>query len=87
MAPVHRRLNDRVRAHALIRFLALVLYRVMRMRLKAGSIRASPCRALENLSKIRMIEARNGDRVLDAPSKTEKDRRDLFDALKLPKPV
>ncbi len=35
IAPVHHRLPDRIRAHALICFLALVLYRVMRMRLKA----------------------------------------------------
>ena len=34
--PVHHRLPDRIRAHTLICFLALVLYRVMRMRLKAG---------------------------------------------------
>jgi transposase len=35
IAPVHHRLPDRIRAHALICFLALTLYRVMRMRLKA----------------------------------------------------
>ena len=87
IAPVHRRLNDRVRAHALIRFLALVLYRVMRMRLKAGGIRASLCRALEKLSKIRRIEARIGGRVLDALTKTDKNQRDLFDKLKFPKSV
>ena len=33
IAPVHHRLPGRIRAHALICFLALVLYRVMRMRL------------------------------------------------------
>ena len=87
IAPVYHWLNDRIRAHALICFLALVLYRVMRMRLKAGGIRTSPCRALKKLSKIRMIEARIGGRVLDAPTKTDKDQRDLFEKLKLPKPV
>ena len=35
IAPVHHWLNDRIRAQALIRFLALVHYRVMRMRPKA----------------------------------------------------
>ena len=34
IAPVHHRLPDRIRAHALICFLELVLYRVMRVRLK-----------------------------------------------------
>src|SRR5512139_2207965 len=42
IAPVHHRLPDRIRAHALICFLALVLYRVMRMRLKAKGHAASP---------------------------------------------
>jgi transposase len=32
ITPVHHRLPDRIRAHALICFLALTLYRVMRMR-------------------------------------------------------
>ena len=87
IAPVYHWLNDRIRAHALIRFLALVQCRVMRMRLKAGWRRASPCRALEKLSKIRMIVARIGDRNLDAPTKTDKDQRDLFEKLNLPKPA
>ena len=38
IAPVHHRLPDRIRAHALICFLALVLYRVMRMRQKLKNI-------------------------------------------------
>ena len=42
IAPVHHRLPDRIRAHALICFLALVLHRVMRMRLKARGHSASP---------------------------------------------
>ncbi|PYF08225.1 DDE family transposase [Rhodobacter viridis] len=42
IAPVHHRLPDRIRAHALICFLALVLYRVVRMRLKAKGHAASP---------------------------------------------
>ena len=87
IAPVCRWLNDRIRAHALIRFLALVLCRVMRLRLKAGVLRARPCRALGKLSKIRMIEGRIGERVLDALAKADKDQRDLFDKLNLPRPV
>ena len=69
IAPVFHWLNDQIRAHALVCFLALVQCRVMRMRLNAGGIRTSPCRVLENLSKIRMIEARIGGRDLDAPAK------------------
>jgi hypothetical protein len=47
IAPVHHRLPDRIRAHALICFLALVLTRVMRMRLKAKGHSASPRTALD----------------------------------------
>src|SRR6056297_247411 len=50
IAPVHHRLPDRIRAHALICFLALVLYRVMRMRLKARGHSASPRTALDLLA-------------------------------------
>ena len=42
IAPVHHRLPDRIRAPALICFLALVPNRVMRMRLKAKGHSASP---------------------------------------------
>ncbi|TQM89881.1 transposase [Roseinatronobacter monicus] len=46
IAPVHHRLPDRIRAHALICFLALTLHRVMRKRLKAKGHHASPQLAL-----------------------------------------
>ena len=36
IAPVYHRLPDRIRAHAQICYLALVLHRVMRMRLNAS---------------------------------------------------
>ena len=40
-----QRLPDRIRAHALICFIALVLHRVMRMRLRATASKVSPERA------------------------------------------
>ncbi|ARE40867.1 Mobile element protein [Rhodovulum sp. P5] len=64
-AAVHHRLPDRIRAHALICFLALVLYRVMRMRLKAKGHDASPRTALDMLARIHRHEARIADRKLD----------------------
>lgn len=42
IAPVHHRLPDRIRAHALICFLALILHRVIRMRLKAKGTPQAP---------------------------------------------
>jgi len=87
IAPVHHRLPDRIRAHALICFLALVLYRVMRMRLKAKGHTASPRTALDLLARIQKHTAHIGDRTFNGTSKTTPEQLDLFDALSLPKPA
>jgi len=87
IAPVHHRLPDRIRAHALICFLALVLYRVMRMRLKAKGHSASPRAALDLLTRIQKHTARIGNRTFNGTSKTTQEQLDLFDALSLPKPA
>ena len=47
IGPVYHRLPKRIRAHTLICFMALVLYRVMRMRLKASKRAKSPTTLLE----------------------------------------
>jgi hypothetical protein len=87
IAPVHHRLPDRIRAHALICFLALVLYRVMRMRLKASGHTASPRTALDRLARIQKHTAHAGKRSFHGLSKTTPEQLDLFDALSLPKPA
>lgn len=87
IAPVHHRLPDRIRAHALICFLALVLYRVMRMRLKAKGHAASPRSALSLLARIQKHTAHAGTRSFHGLSKTTPEQLDLFDALNLPKPA
>lgn len=87
IAPVHHRLPDRIRAHALICFLALVLYRVMRMRLKARGHAASPRTALDLLARIQKHTAHIGDRTFKAASKPTPEQHDLFDALSLSKPA
>jgi hypothetical protein len=87
IAPVHHRLPERIRAHALICFLALVLYRVMRMRLKAKGHSASPRTALDLLARIQKHTAHVGDRALHGISKATPEQLDLFDAMNLPKPA
>jgi hypothetical protein len=87
IAPVHHRLPDRIRAHALICFLALVLYRVMRMRLKAKGHAASPRTALDLLARIQKHTAHIGDRTFKGASQTTPEQHDLFDALSLSKPA
>ena len=87
IAPVHHRLPDRIRAHALICFLALTLYRVMRMRLKARGHSASPRTALDMLARIQKHTAHIGERTFNGISKTTPEQLDLFDAMSIPKPA
>ncbi len=87
IAPVHHRLPDRIRAHALICFLALVLYRVMRMRLKARGHQASPRTALDMLARIQKHTAHIGTHTFNGTSTTTPEQLDLFDALSIPKPA
>lgn len=87
IAPVHHRLPDRIRAHALICFLALVLYPVMRMRLKARGHSASPRTALDMLARIQKHTAHAGTRALHGISRTTPQQLELFDAMNLPKPA
>jgi len=86
IAPVYHRLPERIRAHALICFLALVLYRVMRMRLKAHGSSASPKTALELLRRIQKHRATIGTHTYAGLSKTTQEQLDLFAALELPRP-
>lgn len=47
IGPAYHRLPERIRAHASICFMALILHRVMRMRLRAGNTGLTPQRALQ----------------------------------------
>lgn len=87
IAPVHHRLPDRIRAHALICFLALTLYRVMRMRLKARGHTAGPRTALDLLSRIQRHRTHIGPRTFEGVSRPRPEQLDLFSALSLPPPV
>jgi transposase len=87
IAPVHHRLPDRIRAHALICFMALTLYRVMRMRLKVQRHTASPRTALDLLARIQKHTAHIGNRTFNGTSKTTQEQLDLFEAMGLKKPA
>lgn len=86
IAPVFHRLPERIRAHGLICFLALLLHRVMRMRLKAHGSRHSPSSALELLRRIQQHRASIGPHAYSGISKTTPEQLELFAALKLRKP-
>ncbi|SEM23167.1 hypothetical protein SAMN04488129_1381, partial [Halomonas daqiaonensis] len=88
IAPVYHRLPDRIRAHALICFLALVLYRVLRMRLKASDNPLSPTRALEIARKIQFHQVLLHRReTASGLTKLKPEQRDLFEAIGLPAPA
>jgi transposase len=52
IAPVYHRLPQRIRAHAMLCFMALIVYRVMRHRLKLAKSDMSPEQALAQLRRI-----------------------------------
>jgi len=87
IAPMFHRLPDRIRAHALICFIALVLHRVMRMRLKAAGSNASPERALELLRQLQRHRVHLADdQTVVGLSTISSEQAELFTSLKLPRP-
>ncbi|EPJ45132.1 MAG: transposase [Osedax symbiont Rs1] len=87
IGPVYHRLPRRIKAHAMICFIALVIYRVMRMRLKESKSSYSPCRALEKLSRIQHHKATINGKVAEGLSGMTAEQLDIFAALLINKPV
>lgn len=86
IAPVYHRLPDRIRAHALICFLALVLYRILRMHLKAAESPASPSTLLKSLSRIQKHTVHVGANAYHGITRPDPEQLDLFNALKIELP-
>ena len=88
IGPVYHRLPQRIRAHALICFMALVLYRVMRMRLKAARRSESPSTLLEQLKRIHQqtVETSEGA-TLTGLTEITPAQKSLFAALDLAPPT
>jgi transposase len=87
LAPVYHRLPQRIRAHAMICFMALILYRVMRQRLNMAQSNLSPERALAQLKRIHRHRIKVNDRALHGVSTLTKDQTGLLGALTLQKPT
>lgn len=87
IAPVYHRLPDRIRAHAMICFLALLLHRVLRMRLKAGRLGMSVERALEKLRSIQYHQVRVDGETLTGLSRMTPEQKSLFDELEIARPA
>lgn len=78
IAPVYHRLPPRIRAHALICFLALVLYRILRTRLTAAGSEHSPERALRILRQIQQHRVKAGIREYSGLSRLTPEHRQFF---------
>lgn len=86
IAPVHHRLPERIRAHALICFLALVLHRVMRMRLQAAGSKFSPHRALALLRQIQRHSVCVNGRPASGVGRLQPQQLEIFQALDITPP-
>lgn len=88
IVPMFHRLPDRIRAHAMICFLALIMHRVLRMRLRDRQSSLSPERALEMAGRIQYHEVTlsNGKKAKGL-SRLDARQMDLFDKIEIPKPI
>ncbi len=89
ITPMFHRLPERICAHVLICFLALVLHRVMRMRLKVKGHTASPERVL--LQMLRQVQRHRNhlpaDQAVTGSSSVSATQAELFAALEVPRPT
>jgi transposase len=89
IGPVFHRLPERIKAHACICFIALILYRVMRQRLKAADSDLSPERALEHLQQLQhhQIRINQAAKPISGISRLSETHNRVFAALNLKKPA
>ena len=88
IAPVFHRLPERIKAHASICFIALILYRVMRQRLKLAGSDLSPEAALADLRRIqRHTVTIDGAAPIHGVSTIQPRQADVLAALNVRKPT
>jgi len=86
IAPVYHRLPDRIRAHALICFMALVLHRVLRARLRAAGSTCSPERMLGVLRQIQRHTVHIGGKAYQGITRPTPEQRELFEEVGITPP-
>ena len=88
IGPVYHRLPQRIRSHALVCFMALILYRVMRVRLSTAKRAESPATLLEQLRRIHQQTVQTADgRTLSGLTEMTPAQKSLFAALELALPT
>ena len=84
IGPIYHRLPGRIRAHAAICFMALILYRIMRMRLKVANLALSPERALEQLRRIQHHRIRlDTEHLVSGISTINSTQQEILTALQI----
>ena len=88
IGPIYHRLPDRIHAHASICFMALILYRVMRSRLRHSNSKISPERALDKLRRIQhQVVKVNALDPIAALSSINQEHTEILQALTIKKPT
>ncbi len=88
IGPVFHRLPERIKAHASICFMVLILYRIMRFKLKAAKNALSPERALDSLRRIQHHRIQlNGENPVEGISTITDEQAKVFQALGVKKPA
>ena len=88
IAPVFHRLPERIKAHASLCFMALIVYRVMRQRLRLAGSELSPEAALDRLRRIQHHRVSiNSATPITGVSTINDEQAEVFAALKLKKPT
>ena len=88
IAPVYHRLPERIRAHAMLCFMALIIYRVMRQRLKMANSELTPERALAQLRRIQSHRVSiNAAKPIAGISVINDQQASIYASLKVKKPA
>lgn len=88
IGPIYHRLPTRIRSHAAICFMALILYRVMRTRLRQSDTQLSPERALSKLRRIQHQQIiLNNSQPIAGLSTINQEHTAILAALTIKKPT
>ena len=87
IGPIRHRLPQRIRAHASICFIALIMYRVMRQRLKDAHSGWSPDSAISQLQRIQHHCIELNEKPLTGIATLTPDQKSILASLKVNKPT
>lgn len=86
IGPIYHRLPKRIKAHATICFMALVMTRILRQRLKANNSNYSPSRALWKLRQIQTHQTTINHVPFNGISTADPEQLEIFSQLGIERP-